>query len=1078
MGELLKIAAETADERPTIPVKELEERARAQAGGAERRARANRTLRALDVTPDDLRGQLAQTPLAGLALLARDEHDLRTLAHTIDLNDLAVADLVLKISDPFELAFAIATVTQKALHTFVDPRTGARVKNLSGAKRAGTFFTPPSIACEMADLALTDREAVEVSLEPASGTAMLTSALLIEAARRGIRVAEVVAWELSPYLARLSERVLLAVVERLELSPTIRVSTGDAIALFNAQAAQPDVLVMNPPYGRVKYLKSEATNAETRASDIDIAQAAGRDWVAATQQRYVAAAERLGLQNRGLDHQRVFMAAGLRSLADGGRMVCIAPSSWTSGPQSRDIRELLLRDRHVEQLILYREDAKLFPTVNQPTAVVVADASGGHRSAGVTLRGPGNERGTRYEVNYDEILGARDNQLRIPMVRPEARGAFQRAMSLPRLGDLEIKNARGELDLTNDAWMLTTAQTETRVVRGDHLERYELLAAESSSKPGMISASGNAALSSRTKWADSRVPRVVGRQVAYIGKRRRLTFAEVPPGAIVANSCNYLLTADPLLRRALLGYLNSSPAEWFFRLHSANNHVSNGEIAGLPWPLQDHTLLKAVAASTTVRTVAAREGSPSLERRVDDIIDALVCVGMELTPKAAKPMLEEVLEQHRVESVISLLEWIRRFGVPPHLLDPEKWMQHELNTLSALDYEMIRHVPIGGNWQQIPESVPSERLRQIREMSKSRGIVRTTYYGRLRPEQPAYTIATYYNRPGNGTNIHPHEDRTLSHREAARLQSFPDDYAFIGGDGAVRKQIGNAVPPLLGQAVAQQLISSGLRGGAVVDLFAGAGGLSLGFELAGLPVAVAAENDKAALRTYAFNRPTESIADPGSDRTLLIDADLSRADVREDAYAAIRQKLNGAAPGVLVGGPPCQGFSYAGFRNPEDPRSDLAVAFLDFVEALRPEAVVLENVEGLLTARGGKLAKELLGTLAELGYPVALPWVLAAEQFGVPQMRRRVFLVALRGQSVTAPQGLFDRCLGRRENRELDRRKSYPVTVSEALGDLPALTGQQPGLETHRRTAFADWVRGRFDSHEFLRTHADDLGAQ
>jgi DNA (cytosine-5)-methyltransferase 1 len=425
-----------------------------------------------------------------------------------------------------------------------------------------------------------------------------------------------------------------------------------------------------------------------------------------------------------------------------------------------------------------------------------------------------------------------------------------------------------------------------------------------------------------------------------------------------------------------------------------------------------------------------------------------------------------------VEDVISLIEWFRRFGIPEHLREPNTWMQHELNTLSTLDYEMIRHVPIGGNWQHIPESVPSDRLRQIREMSKSRGIVRTTYYGRLRPDQPAYTIATYYNRPGNGTNIHPYEDRTLSHREAARLQSFPDSYSFIGGDGAIRKQIGNAVPPMLGRAVAQQLMSKGLRDGSVVDLFSGAGGLSLGFEMAGLPIAVAADNNEAALRTYAFNRPTETIADPGSSRTLLTVADLSKPEVREEVYASIHQKLNGAAPSAVIGGPPCQGFSYAGFRDPEDPRSDLAVAFLDFVEALRPEAVVLENVEGLLTARGGKVADELLSTLTELGYPVDSPWVLAAEQFGVPQMRRRVFLVALRGQSVPAPVGTFDRCMGRREKPHLERGERYPVTVSEALGDLPPLTNTRSAGEPYARMAFADWARGRLDSGEFLRTHA------
>lgn len=1074
MGERLRIAAVAKGEGQPPSADQTEARARAYAVDAELRARSINDGRAREASVADLRAQLASTPLADLASLARDADELRTLAHTIDLNSLAVERLISHVPNPLELAYAVAAVTQKAFHTFINPITGERVRNLAGAKRTGTFFTPPAIASEMAELALHGREAIHLSLEPASGTAMLTSALLVTAAQYQIDISEVMAWELSPYLAELSERVLHAVGDRLNAVPAVHVRSGDAIEFFEAQSVRPDVLVMNPPYGRVKYLKSEATNAETRALDVDTATAAGRQWADATQRRYATTAARLGLNPRGLDHQRVFMAAAANTLAAGGRMVCIAPSSWTSGPQSKDIREILLRGRHVEQLILYREDAKLFPTVNQPTAVIVADADGGHSSVGVTMRGLGRKREERYEVSYDEIVGARDGQLSVPMVRPEVRAAFDRAERLPKVGDLDVKNARGELDLSVDSWMLTTAEGEARVVRGDHVGRYELLDSECSTKPGMISASGERELSTRAKWVDSRGSRIVGRQVAYIGKPRRLTFVEVPPGTVVSNSCNYIVAADPVLRGALLGYLNSAPAEWYFRMRSSNNHVSNGEIDRLPWPLQEQSLLEAVAASATVRLNSTTAAGKLLLRRADDIIDALICLGLGLAPSSSRPMLEEVLDGERVEAVCSLLEWFRRFGVPPHLRDVRTWMQHELNTLSSLDYEMISHVPIGGNWQQIPESVPSERLRQIREMSKARGIVRTTYYGRLRPDQPAYTIATYYNRPGNGTNIHPYEDRTLSHREAARLQSFPDSYAFIGGDGAVRKQIGNAVPPMLGRAVAEQLISSGLGNGEVVDLFAGAGGLSLGFEMAGLKVAVAADNNEPALRTYAFNRPTESIADPGSGRTLLIGADLSRADVREDVYASIRQKLNGATPSALIGGPPCQGFSYAGFRDPDDARSDLAVAFLDFVDALNPESVVLENVEGLLTSRGGKVLKELLGTLKELGYPIASPWILAAEQFGVPQMRRRVFLVARRGESVPAPLGAFDRCMGRREDPIIGRGGRYPVTVAEALGDLPGITGQQPARELRRRDGFAKWATGRIDSSEFLRRHAED----
>ena len=255
-------------------------------------------------------------------------------------------------------------------------------------------------------------------------------------------------------------------------------------------------------------------------------------------------------------------------------------------------------------------------------------------------------------------------------------------------------------------------------------------------------------------------------------------------------------------------------------------------------------------------------------------------------------------------------------------------------------------------------------------------MVRTTYYGRLRPEQPAYTIATYYNRPGNGTNIHPHQDRTLTTREAARLQSFPDHCLLLGPEGAQRKQVGNAVPPLLGYAVGRRLAEAGA--GVCVDLFCGAGGLSTGLAMAGWQIAAAADHDRYATQTYAFNHPTTDVADPDDPRTLLHRVDLTDAQARQATLAAIRTHTGGHVD-LVAGGPPCQGFSTAGWRTASDGRNDLAVIFLDMVAALKPRLVCLENVEGLLSYRRGQVLVELVSTLSELGNATApMPWRLTA----------------------------------------------------------------------------------------------------
>ncbi|MGH2414102.1 MAG: DNA cytosine methyltransferase, partial [Microcystaceae cyanobacterium] len=184
---------------------------------------------------------------------------------------------------------------------------------------------------------------------------------------------------------------------------------------------------------------------------------------------------------------------------------------------------------------------------------------------------------------------------------------------------------------------------------------------------------------------------------------------------------------------------------------------------------------------------------------------------------------------------------------------------HYSAKLSDLDLKMVVNIPPGGNWKNIPIFIPSKRLEQIRESYAKGGGSRSTYYGRLRPDVPAYTISTYFNRPGNGCHLHYDyaggQHRVISQREAARLQSFPDNFVFIGSRTAVSNQIGNAVPPLRAYQIALNLGSPGL----FVDLFAGAGGLALGFKWAGWQPVVANDIDRSALETYAKNVDSSTV---------------------------------------------------------------------------------------------------------------------------------------------------------------------------------------------------------------------------
>jgi DNA (cytosine-5)-methyltransferase 1 len=350
---------------------------------------------------------------------------------------------------------------------------------------------------------------------------------------------------------------------------------------------------------------------------------------------------------------------------------------------------------------------------------------------------------------------------------------------------------------------------------------------------------------------------------------------------------------------------------------------------------------------------------------------------------------------------------------------------HYSASLSELDLDMIRHVPPGGNWKSIPTTIPSQRLAQIRTSFKAGEGSRSTYYGRLNPDNPSHTVNTYFNRPGNGSFVHYEQDRMISQREAARLQSFPDNFIFAGNRGSVNKQIGNAVPPLLAYQIASVLPYAGV----FVDLFCGAGGLSLGFHWRGWHSAMANDIDESFLATYERNFGTS-----------VLRGDIRQADVASKLVREVRKAFRRRSHCKFVlGGPPCQGFSTAGNRRSmDDERNRLFLSYAHILQQLKPDGFLFENVPGILNMQNGEAFVEIRNTLQSGGYSVHA-WLLRAESFAIPQRRTRVFLLGTRQKVNLMPPDSVTEFV--REQQTLSVLPRVYGT-KQALDDLPPL---QPG---------------------------------
>jgi len=326
-----------------------------------------------------------------------------------------------------------------------------------------------------------------------------------------------------------------------------------------------------------------------------------------------------------------------------------------------------------------------------------------------------------------------------------------------------------------------------------------------------------------------------------------------------------------------------------------------------------------------------------------------------------------------------------------------------------------RLIPEGGRLPP-PQDLPAEIRR--------RNFGNT--YKRLHRNKPSLTLV-----PGNNAfAVHPTEDRSLTPREAARLQTFPDSYTFAGMRAEQCKLVGNAVPVLLARKLAEA-IREHMRGTVREDatpgilssqttqlvlpiavtpkesppsrrdlrsrssrltaasFFTGAGGLLLGFQRADLDVRASFDMKASVARNAEINFPSVRHF---------------RRDIGSLTDEEVRDCVGSSSVDVVFGGPPCQGFSIFGKRRfintrghqPDgDERNELSIRYVELALALSPKVIFMENVKGLVSTPRGKslYIDAITRRLRRRGYNVEYHVVNCAD-YGVPQLRERFILIA------------------------------------------------------------------------------------
>jgi DNA-cytosine methyltransferase len=831
--------------------------------------------------------------------------------------------------------------------------------------------------------------------------------------------------------------------------PSIEIKSQqtDSFELALKNVEKFDVCITNPPWEAIKPDSRELANLDekSRSKYVNLL----KEKVCWLEENYPHSKPTRKFSGWGTNLARCGIEASVKIVKSNGIFSIVAPGTIFGDQISAPIRSWLFTQNTVNTIHHYPASARLFDGVDQAaisfTGFKTIDEK--HLQGHLQVI-------QHFEEITDELPPVLDFPIKTLMESdysigfgsdPKISKAMTYLSTLPKLGDFEngkiaLYKLGRELDETGIAQRLSK-EGEVKFVKGRQITRYGLIDDEPVYLKQYISVPDSVKL-----------PRLIWRDVARQTSARRVIATTIPPGIVTGNSLNVLTPKqdDPTLLYAMLGVFNSIVFEAQVRASISTNHLSVGAMRRIRVPdLSENEAVKKIS-----KLVAKQLLRPSNKTAAQIEVEVARWYGL---PDEVYSSLLYRLEEHSAEEVFEIKKILQ--SKPMQILGNNVIPNHYAASLSELDLQICKAVPPGGNWKDIPEDVPSERIKNIRlSFAKGEGS-RSTYYGRLHPDRPSYTINTYFTRPGNGCHIHYDFDggqhRTLSQREAARLQSFPDNFVFKGNKGSIATQIGNAVPPLLAFQVARHLNIVGQT----VDLFAGAGGLGLGFGWAGWKTLVGSELESSFSETYSANvHPDIVVGD--------ITATQTKQKILEKVVAARDPKK----PLCVLGGPPCQGFSTAGNkRSMEDDRNWLFKDYCTLLAEIKPDVFVFENVTGLLNMEGGRVFEMVKAELSKHAKRLIV-WKLHSENYGVPQRRSRVIIVGDNtGKVPAAPPKIVSSMAA----DDLISNIPNPPSVGEALDDLPALDPGQDGSNLDYKhlaqTPYQQLMRGQITAELYIQ---------
>lgn len=545
-------------------------------------------------------GDIKNTLLETILERCPFDNCLQKLSFSQFLTIRSVDEVLLSDRSPIEKIGIVGYLLELSGRDFIDPHSpDKKEKNLAASKKYGYFFTPISLALEMSKLMLRSNPDLKSILDPACGSGTLLAISLI----LNTKIEKVTAVEIDPFTSVIAKKLLDQISDDLKISPIINVFNTNFLDFISADINERlkidkvDSIIMNPPYGRIRFIASNLTNFETKTGlnidDSTRLKALLRKEHIGSAQEYRKKFQNIGLGKDTPEYSTLFIGSSIRLVKNGGTLVAISPTSWLSDKNGKGLRKYIFENHGFEEVWNFKETAGMFPGVNQPTSVLLIRA--GIKSKGIKIKADISAikdlQEDIHDLDIEKIHQFSPGWLRIPRYG-NSRGDLLTKLHLSDslANHHKISNLRGEFDLTLNKDLIRKEKKDMRLIRGDHIKQYLLKEPEQSEKDGYVDSYvffqrlGNSEKKQHiSNW------RIALPQCTYMQKHKRIEACLIPPNNIISNSCNYLILeqdygSEDVLDRLLMYcvYLNSLVVEWRFRLFNSNNHIANYEIDELP----------------------------------------------------------------------------------------------------------------------------------------------------------------------------------------------------------------------------------------------------------------------------------------------------------------------------------------------------------------------------------------------------------------------------------------------------------------------------------------------------------------